>query len=77
MVPAAVRTAAPQRVGAEGQGPGVLPQGQLQGDVPHHRELPVLRGQPPQAPGTLFSAAVLTFTLVTLETAYKVTTCTG
>ena len=51
MVPAAVRTAAPQRVGAEGQGPGVLPQGQLQGDVPHHRELPVLRGQPPQAAG--------------------------
>ena len=65
VVTAPLRAAAPQRVRAEGQGPGVLPQGQLQGDVPHHRELPVLRGQPPQAPGTPFSAAVLRFTLVT------------
>ena len=57
MVPAAVRTAAPQRVGAEGQGPGVLPQGQLQGDVPHHRELPgtncIKIGLPQGLPGKL------------------------
>ena len=58
VVAAAVRAAAPQRVGAEGQGARLLPQGQLQGDVPHHRELPVLGGQPPQAADALDEGAL-------------------
>ncbi len=44
-----MRAAPPQRECSKSQGARVLPQGQLQGDVPHHRELPVRRAEPPQA----------------------------
>ncbi len=53
-----MRAAAPQRERAEGEGARLLPQGQLQGDVPHHRELPVLGAQPPEATDALDEGAL-------------------
>ena len=50
---ATLRDAPPQRERPQSQGPGLLPQGQLQRDVQNPGELPILRAKPPQAPDPL------------------------
>ena len=53
MESSAVRATSSQRERPQSQSTGLLPQGQLQGDVQDPGELPVLRAEPPKAPDPL------------------------